>query len=50
MFVIEGVMKSEIFFDANLLESYKKIRNKIKDRVIIEENTLFPAYEKSLKI
>lgn len=31
-----------------LLASYEKIRTRIKDRIIIEEVTIFPAYEKSI--
>lgn len=31
-----------------VLTDYEKIRDKIKDRITIEEVTIFPAYEKSI--
>lgn len=43
--VTDEIMASNEEISATLATNYEKIRDKIKDRVVIEEVTIFPAYE-----
>lgn len=43
--IADEIMKSSGEMSAVLTINYEKIRDKIKDRVVIEEVTIFPAFE-----
>lgn len=46
--IINKVLASTGEMPADLATSYEKIRDRVKDRITIEEVTIFPAYEKSI--
>ncbi|HCJ45622.1 MAG TPA: hypothetical protein DHV33_01765 [Candidatus Moranbacteria bacterium] len=43
--VTRRILERSNQFDSLLKEDYKKIKDKIKDRIFIEEKALFPVYE-----
>lgn len=46
--VINKVLASTGELPLELMANYVKIHDRIKDRIVIEEVTIFPAYEKTL--
>lgn len=43
--VTDRILKSDVVLDARLVTDYEDMKNKIKERIFIEEKVLFPAYE-----
>ena len=43
--IAEEIMATDSVLSAELVIRYEKIRDRIKDRVVIEEVTIFPAFE-----
>lgn len=48
MFLKEVLAMTDGEMSVDLTEKYHSIRDRIKDRITIEEVTIFPAYEKSI--
>jgi iron-sulfur cluster repair protein YtfE (RIC family) len=44
--VVEGVMTSSEPIGLTVVKDYENIRDRIKDRIFVEEVALFPAYER----
>lgn len=46
--VVDNIMKSSGPMGIEAVKDYENIRDRIKDRIFVEEMALFPAYEREL--
>jgi len=44
--IIKKIEESHNEIEKEIIEKYSRIKDRIKDRIVLEETTLFPAYEK----
>lgn len=46
--VVDNIMKSSGYMVPEAVKDYENIRDRIRDRIFVEEMALFPAYEREL--